>query len=377
VDNCDENVAINFAEETRTGNCETSYQIVRSWTATDNCGNHTVMEQEILVGDFTSISVVHAPTDMTVACHEIPAPAILDFANNCDGDIVLDFEEIIQPGSCTGSYAIERHWTATNDCGAEHNIVQTITVVDNESPILYGVPDDITVTCDDMPALPFVSAEDDCSGAVTPTFSETSFYAGCGEHFVQSWIAVDDCGNRTTASRTIFVEDVEAPVFLSTPEDVYLDCDGAISVETPEAADNCSDVKIFFEDEKQAGDCTTGYEIIRTWTAVDECGNTTSITSRIIIRPEDNKPGETGPCVVFPNPFIDVVKVNFYVQEDGTPVNLSVVNMLGQRLVSHQQLWDKGKHEFDFNLSVLSIGTYVLIVEHGEEICSQKIVKYK
>ena len=41
TDNCDSDPAIEFEETRADGSCEDSYVLVRTWTATDACGNAT------------------------------------------------------------------------------------------------------------------------------------------------------------------------------------------------------------------------------------------------------------------------------------------------------------------------------------------------
>ena len=46
------------------------------------------------------------------------------------------------------------------------------------------------------------------------------------------------------------------------------------------ASDNCSEVSITVESETIAGDAAGNYTIVRTFTATDACGNSTSATRR-------------------------------------------------------------------------------------------------
>src|SRR5690606_22404513 len=48
TDNCDDQVDIHFSEAATPLGCENSYRLVRTWTAEDNCGNHTSQSQIII-----------------------------------------------------------------------------------------------------------------------------------------------------------------------------------------------------------------------------------------------------------------------------------------------------------------------------------------
>ena len=63
TDNCDDNVEVSFAEVMGSGNCE--YEIKRTWTATDDCGNTTNHVQTITVKD--TEGPVITPTDPVLA----------------------------------------------------------------------------------------------------------------------------------------------------------------------------------------------------------------------------------------------------------------------------------------------------------------------
>jgi hypothetical protein len=74
---------------------------------------------------------------------------------------------------------------------------------------------------------------------------------------------------------------VLAPEFTHVPEDVLLECGEEISVEMAEAEDACGDVTVTYEDELIESECS--YTINRTFTAVDECGLSSSVTQIITV----------------------------------------------------------------------------------------------
>jgi hypothetical protein len=157
ADNCDTDVDIVFAEVTQAGTCAHNYIIIRSWTASDDCGNETIAEQRVLVQDTTSPVLSGAPVDETISCGAIPGPAVtLTATDNCDPNVAVVFNEVSSESAvdCTTSYTITRTWTATDDCGNSSVAEQMITVAgDAEPPSLIGVPSDITFDCNEFPAV--------------------------------------------------------------------------------------------------------------------------------------------------------------------------------------------------------------------------------
>jgi len=101
------------------------------------------------------------------------------------------------------------------------------------------------------------------------------------------WTATDDCGNVSEYVIVITVVDNKVPILSNIPADVSINIDAGQFI--PEAStavkatDNCDDnVSIIFEQtETEGGPC--GYDILRTWTATDNCGNKVAETQTISI----------------------------------------------------------------------------------------------
>ena len=81
-------------------------------------------------------------------------------------------EEVRDLDEC-GNGTITTTCTATDDCGNSTTISQTVTAFDMTAPELVGVPEDVTIDCDDdLPTPPEVTAIDNCGGEVTVEFEE-------------------------------------------------------------------------------------------------------------------------------------------------------------------------------------------------------------
>jgi hypothetical protein len=101
-------------------------------------------------------------------------------------------------------YTITRTWLATDDCGNSTTCSQVITVDDSTPPTITDCPDNITIECDES-TLPgntgMATATDNCDGMPTVTYSDvTAASQTCVQEYTitRTWLATDDCGNRTT-----------------------------------------------------------------------------------------------------------------------------------------------------------------------------------
>ncbi|MFK7936328.1 MAG: gliding motility-associated C-terminal domain-containing protein, partial [Saprospiraceae bacterium] len=199
------------------------------------------------------------------------------------------------------NFQIKRVWEAVDDCGNNAIHTQTLTVTDTEAPtlvftnpLLQGAQDGDVITLDCGQANIFDAGDargtDDCDDNVEIMFMEGSVQNGiCTiDGFVTrltcTWIAKDDCGNEDRISLTMQVEDNQPPVLVNVPGDMTVD--SKLDLPNPNnvtATDECDDniTVNFTETETDLAGCQT--RITRTWTAEDDCGNSTSATQTITV----------------------------------------------------------------------------------------------
>jgi large repetitive protein len=276
-DNCTGVSGVEFSETEQPLSC--GYQIVRTWTAADLCGNTTTAQQVITYEDNAAPAFLTFPEDVTVACGEIPevTGGLVTYSDDCS-EITADFQEYTFDGDCPVDYTIERVWTITDGCGNSDQRTWIITVVDTEGPQLFGVPADQTLTCGEEVADAIVAAVDACDSAPVVGLSAQTVQLDCGYQFIRTWIGLDACGNTTTASQIVTFTDDQAPEFLFVPEDVTVTCGEDFPAPDAIADDACSEVTVTYEDIPQQ-DCIGG--IIRVFTATDGCGNTATASQTI------------------------------------------------------------------------------------------------
>ncbi|MBL7943849.1 MAG: hypothetical protein JNM00_13840, partial [Flavobacteriales bacterium] len=271
-DNCDDDLTLEAASSITTDDCYT--YIHQTYTATDNCGNEATVVRNIDIVDTTP--PVFNPYDavMMVPCGTITVPCYVTATDNCDDDVTITLvDELTYSGGCYGT--IERTCVATDNCGNTAYAIILIHYVDEEAPVLVGVPADETGQCSaDVLAPAYVYATDNCAVDLVVSFDENIVWIdNCTYQVIRTWSVEDDCQNVTTATQVITVTDTIPPVILGVPADVVVECDTEIPAAVPFAIDNCDDdVELSLDAQTFPQEC--GYLFVRTWTAVDNCGNT-------------------------------------------------------------------------------------------------------
>ena len=88
------------------------------------------------------------------------------------------------------------------------------------------------------------TATDNCGEVSIEVVSETTSGDCTGEYTItRTFTATDDCGNSTSATQTITVQDTTAPE-LSIPADYTAECSDELVMDDATASDNCGEVSI-------------------------------------------------------------------------------------------------------------------------------------
>ena len=158
------------------------------------------------------------------------------------------------------------------------------------------MPADVTIECTETPNDPVVTAFDNCdiNPGVSLNVDVTS--DDCSTFLERTWTAIDDCGNAFSQTQIVTITDFTNPVLELIHPDLIGSIEGAIiNYECTEvvqfsaadviATDNCdTDVTITYSESSMpsAGCDTDGFLLIvtSTWTATDNCGNTSSRSIR-------------------------------------------------------------------------------------------------
>ncbi|HLF63580.1 MAG TPA: hypothetical protein VI603_07500, partial [Saprospiraceae bacterium] len=281
TDNCD-GTGSEPANEVEDGNI-CPRLITRTWTYTDACGNMVMHNQNITVDDNTPPVFVAPPVDLTVSCPDaVPSIIDLTWMDNCDGTGIVSGIESTDEMSCPE--IITRIWTHTDVCGNVVTYEQSIVIHDLQPPVFDPPPGNTSVQCiDDVPAMTDLNWTDNCDGSGIVTGSDVTNGVSCPEIITRSWTYTDSCGNTTSVSQMITVDDDTPPVFDTPPPPVTIEC----AVDIPPMiilnwTDNCEGSgSVSGIDIPNGGSCP---EIItRSWNYFDGCGNISTVIQSITV----------------------------------------------------------------------------------------------
>ena len=207
----------------------------------------------------------------------LPEAGWRSFSTETQGELTdLPLEE------CGTYYVVVR---AMNEAGLTSEVGASssfgfATVVDTTKPTL-NKPADTIVECSgatDPSKTGAATATDNCTASPTITYTD-SLVNNCGSTKVitRTWKATDAAGNSTSGNQTITVADTTKPT-LNKPVDATVEYPGATDPSQTGAAtgsDTCGTVAITYSDSVTPG-FGNAEVITRTWTATDQCGNSTN-----------------------------------------------------------------------------------------------------
>lgn len=132
-DNCPGDITINLNEsstQTFNGGCaDNTYNLIRTWTASNGCGEVATASQTISVFDTQAPTLSSTPPDITLFQSQgatVPVNDVTAF-DNCSGNVELTFQEGIGYGACT--QLVGRTWIATDACGNATTHTQQIEYI--------------------------------------------------------------------------------------------------------------------------------------------------------------------------------------------------------------------------------------------------------
>ncbi|MDZ4752108.1 MAG: hypothetical protein SGI87_10865, partial [Flavobacteriales bacterium] len=273
-DECGDVLSIEFTEVDSGSGCEAG--ITRTWTAIDNCGNMSVASYTIYIDNQAPIFEI-VPGVLEISCADWGPLYYPTAADSCDVDVdveLLTFYPL--SGECNNWW--QATFIAFDDCGNSDTLSVLLDLYDNVGPLFLNVPQDTLLICDGIiPEVPNVTAYDECGDVLSIEFTEVDSGSGCDAGLTRIWTAIDNCGNMSVASYTIYM-DTQAPVFESILGVLEVSCSEWGPLSYPIALDSC-DVNVDIElltFYPLSGSCNSWWSA--TFLAADDCGNTDSLS---------------------------------------------------------------------------------------------------
>ena len=247
---------------------------VVTWTATDENGNVSTVEQKVTIIDTTKPELT-VPEDIIEEATAIDTPVDIGEATANDiFEVTLDNDapEAYPLGTKTVK------WTAIDENGNVSTKEQKITIKDTTRPELI-IPEDITVEATAI-RTPVNIGEATASDIFKVTITNNALADYPLGKTVITWKATDENGNVSTAEQVITIVDTTKPV-LSVPADIEKE---ATAIKTPvdigEATAN--DIFKVTITNNAPVDFPKGTTEV-TWTAIDENGNVATALQIITI----------------------------------------------------------------------------------------------
>jgi gliding motility-associated-like protein len=268
---------------------------VVTWTVTDNAGNSSTATQTVTVAD-TEDPVITAPSDLNVTTNSGCTAAgvnsgVPSVSDNCSvASVTNDAPSAFPLGTTTVT------WTVTDNSGNTATAIQTVTVTDDDDPVITA-PANMSAAANSGCTATGLSLgtpvnSDNCGVATVTNDAPSVFPLGIT---TVTWTVTDNSGNSATAIQTVTITDDADPV-ITAPANITIAADGDCAVTgldpgTPVTSDNCGVASV---SNNAPSSYPVGQTII-TWTVTDNSGNTAVATQTITVT-DDEPPLITAPA---------------------------------------------------------------------------------
>ncbi len=317
-----EDLTISYTDQNEgDGFCDNLPELVlRTWSVTDACGNESTCLQTIRVGK-DPLLVFCEIGDIVHECNGLDgsrfAAESWDLSNtnqlrNCTQtdcgpvEIISDFDYGRIAGTCGITGSFEVNYLIKDNCGNSKFETVSFTLRDTTPPESFCNPIDFGVSCEgdetaasrvegwhaENLALLETCLFDNCGEVIISSdFNPSNFNIGtlnfdCNDDtgFAVNYTLTDQCGNTTVKTSFLKVVDNAPPTFENVPRDTSIGANDNLPVGQPTIIDNCSsNLTAEFSEERIENDNDNGYQLIRTWTTTDDCGNMNTASQRVMV----------------------------------------------------------------------------------------------
>jgi hypothetical protein len=220
--------------------------------------------------DVTNPWFTNFQEDVTILCSDDLSSVFPTAHDDCDTLVEIAYYDEVSPGYCPSASEIVRIYRAFDDSGNSKVEMQFIHIVDELAPVFAYVPPSLVLSCSDTTGFGVPIVFDNCS-TISLSFEDFSeIESNCMRRLTRMWTAVDECGNSSMATQILQFIDLMPPVITGDP---FIELPAGSSIDTVfvQVSENCNGYNIYYTDMPASGN-----NIIRTYTAVDECGNSSS-----------------------------------------------------------------------------------------------------
>ncbi len=308
------------------------------------------------------------------------------------GDLVWtnDYFDLSNGCGITGEAVVK--FTATDSCGSIESTA-TVTVSDTTPPWISIPATDTEVECDGngntdsfntwFGNTGYAFAADEGSD-VTWTNNYSGLSNGCGMtgFALVIFTAADECGNSQSTSATFTTADQLAPVIVTNAQAITIPCGtpntqavlqawldsfgGAV------ASDQCSGVSWTSNFPGLPDTCTGTSSWPVTFTATDECGNSSTTSALLTLLGTSSVVGPDHDHFTFdlsPNPVHAMLKVGFTKNESGT-VHLTLFDAYGHPVMNTKET----AREIEIPVIGFTPGIYFIRAETAQGVFTRKIL---
>ncbi len=285
--------------------------------ATDQCQLADSCIQLVTVID-TIAPTFDCPKDTTIECNNICAAEIKSGKIDClKAATPFNVSDLCDPEPFVGivgyeildslcPVVVEYRIVAKDHCGnTSDTCYWKLTIEDTTAPRI-DCPAPARIACNalwdgvfDGDSLGWPQAYDECDA--TPEILLTGYSTigeGCPYIIRRAFVAIDTCGNISdTCYQDITVFD-DIPPIITCPDTAFFECDFDTSlIPRPTYSDNCDDSLELRMSRDSVGVSNCAYELRITWTVIDDCQNSASCLSIVIVgdstKPEITCPPDT------------------------------------------------------------------------------------
>src|SRR5262249_19909747 len=274
------------------GHCGSTFDVTRTWVATDVCGNSSSCSQKVTVVDTSAPVITCSNTNKTVeqgTAWTFDTPTATD---NSGSKVTITVLKTVTNAvaHCGTTFDATRTWVATDACGNSASCSQKVTVVDTTAPAITCSNTNKTVEQGTAWTFDAPTATDNGGTNITITVLNTGTNTAghCGTTFdaTRTWQATDACGNSSSCTQKGSVVDNSGPVINCSKHNKTVEQGAAWTFDAPTATDNSGTnitITVLNTVTNTASHCGTTFDATRTWQATDACGNSSSCSQKVTV----------------------------------------------------------------------------------------------